>query len=251
MPISVSPTTLRQILRPARAVSDDGEYRVAVSSDTVRLHALRTDHSAYLDYSLPVPSRHDPLVDAPRSFSVDLEKLTAILNIGFDDNIIIKFPFETCDSRIVFRSGPFTYRFPPVDSDSAANTWERSSVATRTTCTINHRHIDRAVHAANFAGYSLQVVVDPTRRYLEFRAPPDEPGDTFTYPVSDDQIDTIQGSSSRFTVLVHVLRQFTPHISVTSLVTIEVTSEYLVYRVEFPVDGASLTLYLAKRVAAL
>lgn len=210
MPISASPTTLRQILRPARAVSDDGEFRVDVCSDRVRLHALRIDHSAYLDYSLPVPSRHEPLVDTPCSFSMNLEKLSNILNVGFADEIIIKFPFETFDSRIVVRSGSFTYRFSPVDPDSASNTWECPSVDTLTICAINHRHFDRAVQAANFAGYTLQVVIDPTRTYIEFRSPPGEPGDTFTYPVSDDQIDTIQGSSSRFTVLVNVLRQFTP-----------------------------------------
>ena len=63
MPIRIAFNTLQQITRLALAVRKDGECRLDITSDTIRLRARSEDHVAYLDYSLPISTPEFPVAD--------------------------------------------------------------------------------------------------------------------------------------------------------------------------------------------
>lgn len=244
MPVRVSPTTLQQILRPALPLRGKGECRIDVDADTIRLRMRATDLTAYLDYSLPVPSPDAPITESPQQFWVSLEKVDDFLNRRINDDVVVTFPFETRDSDVILRSQGLTYRFPTMATKDCYDVSKPSAGDTETVVKLPHRYFNRAVRAADKIGDSLQLDVDPRAQRVEFRSPPTT-RHSLTYPLSTDRIRTAEGPAKQLRVWIKRLREITPHISVTRLATLTIGS-HLTYHVSAPVDDASLTLYIAE-----
>jgi len=251
MPVRTNPTTLRQIIRPLLAVRKVTECRVDVRSDLVRLQTVSEDKTLYVDYTLPRPSTKSPDNDETGNCWLYLNRVEDFLNTGVHEDIIITFPFETTDSMVLLQSGRLTYRFPPLISQQPYRLFDNLANNPDTVFSIQHGAFAQSVHVANLVDGQMRLRLDPDARHIEFSSTGSEDGDAFRYTVPSDSINTVRGTSSEFTISIDRLRDITPHIPNTTLASFRLTSNHLVYHVQYPLSGAQLTMYIAERLSSL
>jgi hypothetical protein len=251
MPVRTDPTTLRQIINPLLAVRKVNECRVDVRSDLIRLQTTSEDQALYADYSLPRPAPKAPDEDQTGSFWLYLERVDDFLNVGVSEDITITFPFETADSTAILQSEHLTYRFRPVVSQQPYRLFDDLAPDPVTEFSVQHGAFAQSVYVANLVGGKMRLRLDPETRHVEFSSTGREGGDTFTHTLSTDHINTVHGTSSEFTISIDRLRDVTPHVPDTTPASFQLTHNYLVYQVEYPLSGAQLTIYIAERLTNL
>lgn len=251
MPIRTAPATLQQLIFPGVAIRDIGEAHVDVDSNTIRLRARSEDKTAYLDHHLPIPALKASALTDEGSFWLNLELIEDFLNACGGDVITVKFPFETQNSTITLRSEGLTYRFAPITDQQPYRLFDLPSFNAETEFRIPHEAFARAIQIANLVGEELQLRLDPETYHLEFAANATGDGDAFSYVLPVEQIDSLRGSASNFTISIERLREFTARLLATSRPAFFLTSEQLVYHTEYPVNGAELTLHIAERLGTI
>ncbi|SNR61749.1 hypothetical protein SAMN06264855_12228 [Halorubrum vacuolatum] len=245
MPIHIAPTTLRETIRPGLAVRKIGDCCVDVGPNLVRLRVQSEDKTAYMNYELLPQSVDSLLTSKSSSFWIRLEPIKNFLDVGTSEEVSVSFPFETTDATMVLQSAGLRYRFPSITP--VYRVFDKPSYDAVTTVSIQHRPFDRAVQVANLVGEEMHVSVVPDARRVEFSAKAGDDSDSFSYSVPDEQISSICGSASSLTISIDRLRDITPLIPDTTSASLQLTRHCLIYQVEYPISGAELTLYIAKR----
>lgn len=249
MPVRIDPTILRQIIRPALAVRKGGDCHIEIGSDTIRLRATSKDKTVYLDHSLPRPETQPPVNDDIGSFWLRLERIENFLTVDTSAEVTITFPSETSDSMVILQSNGLTYRFSPLIQQYRL--FDDPSNEPVTEFSIQHGAFDQSVQVANLVGEAMRLRIAPDTRHIEFSSNAQGDGDTFLYSLSTEQITIIDGTSSSFTVPIDRLRAVTPLIPNASTASFQLTTNCLVYHVNYPVEGAQLTMYIAERLGRL
>jgi len=251
MPICIACNTLQQITRLALAVRKDGECRIDITSDTIRLRARSEDHVAYFDYSLPTSVPEFSVVDITDDYWVRFEHVKKFLNASPDADVTIRTPAETPDSTITLQSAGLTYRRTPITRHTAHRVFDTISAESRTNFSLPNSVLTRAVDAANLLGTSLRVRINQETHHVKFSAEGNAINDAFSYTQPVEQIRSTHPSSSELTITIDRLRDIASLVPATNIVSLEVTPHHLTYRAEHPVTGANLTVYIAEYLGAI
>lgn len=247
MPLECSADALREIVQLVLAIRKDGECRIDVDEERLRLRACSEDKIAYLDYSLPT----DAVVCSPDevtgSYWAELEGLDDLIRAGVTGVVSVAFPPETPKSRIALQSAGLTYRFPTLEAQSAHRVYDRLSTGTRCECSLPNSVFDRAVKVADLIGPELQVQFDPVTQFVQFAAEGDKNQDAFSYSHAVRQPESVDNSGESLTVPVACLRDITSRVPAAMPVSLGIDTHYLTYQTEGPVEGGNLTVYSAKR----
>lgn len=251
MPIRIAFNTLQQITRLALAVRKDGECRLDITSDTIRMRARSEDHVAYLDHSLPISTPEFPVVDVSGDYWLRFEHVQKFLNASPDAEVTIRTPAETPDSTFTLQSTGLTYRRTPITRHTAHRVFDSISAESRTTFSLQNSILTRAVDAANLLGTSLRVRFNHDTHHVEFSAEGNAINDAFAYTQPVEQIRSTEPSSSELTITIDRLREIASLVPATNTVSLEVTPQHLTYRAEHPITGANLTVYNAEYLGAI
>jgi hypothetical protein len=251
MPVYIDAEMLQQIIQPCLAIRKDGECRIDIEPDTIRLRAMSESREAYVDYSLPTTVPQLSADGVTDSFTVWLDRIQSYLNIGTGDEVKITTPDELSDSIITLQSDGLTYRFQPVDSRYAHRVFDTFSTESLTQFSLRNGVFDRAVAVANLVGGEMRVQHDPKTQRVEFSADSHSIPDAFSYSHSVKQINTHQLSSTNLTISIERLRDVTPLFPPTAGITVQLARNHLVFQAEYPITGADFTFYTAKRRGAL
>lgn len=247
MPLECSADALREIVQLVLAIRKDGECRIDVDEERLRLRACSEDKIAYLDYSLPT----DAVVCSPDevtgSYWAELEGLDYFIRAGATGEVSVAFPPETPKSRIAMRSAGLTYRFPVLAEQLAHRVYNRLSTEACCVCSLPNRVFDRAIKVADLIGPELQVQFDPVTQFVEFAAEGKKSQDAFSYSHAARQTESVDNSIETLTVPVARLRDITPRVPAAMPVTLRIGTRHLMYQTEGPVEGGNLTVYSAKR----
>lgn len=251
MPIHIAFNTLQQITRLALAVRKDGECRIDITSDTIRLRTRSEDHTAYLDCSLPISVPEFSVVDITGDYWVRFKHVKKFLNASSDADVILRPPTETPDSTITLQSAGLTYRRVPITKHTAHRVFDTIPAESRTDFSLQNSVLTRAVDAANLLGTSLRVRFNQETHHVEFSTEGNVINDAFAYTQPVEQIRSIQPSSSELTITIDRLREIASLVPATNTVSLEVTPHHLTYRAEHPITGADLTVYIAEYLGTI
>jgi len=251
MPIRIACNTLQQITRLALAVRKDGECRLDITSDTIRLRARSEDHVAYLDYSLPISTPEFSVAGVSGDYWLRFAHVEKFLNASPDAEVTIRTPAETPDSTFTLQSTGLTYRRTPITKYTAHRVFDSISAESRTTFSLQNSVLTRAVDAANLLGTSLRVRFNHETHHVAFSAEGNAINDAFAYTQPVEQIYSTEPSSSELTITIDRLREIASLVPATNTVSLEVTPHHLTYRVEHPISGANLTVYIAEYLGAI
>lgn len=243
MPLQIEASRLKRILRAARVVHTDSECRVHIGTDGIRLQSFRRDRTIYLDYSLPhsVKSKCDDLDSA----WIKLRPIKRIVDNGCIGEVRITLPFETPDSAVIVESNGLVYQSQSLTAPHGHNLPTPPDSKTVSSCSIRHLPFKRAVRMANWLGGEVEIQITPDAQRVAFTASHGE--EDFTYVVQPDNIEAIHGSTTKLTIPIHVLRDFTPTLPTNSIIALRIKPHYLLLTVEFPIPDAELRLYIAER----
>jgi hypothetical protein len=247
MPVELPAAAFEKIVRLALAIRVDGEFRIDINEERLRVQACSEDKIAYLDYSLSTDSAvlsTDGVIDTCWIHRPDIAK---IIRAGTSDDVTICFPSETPNSTITLRSGGFTYRYSLLSKQLAHRVYNRLSTKTDSKFSLKNQVIDRAVTVADLIGSELHVQFNPTEESVKFTADGDKCPDSFNY--SHPVRRTASGDNAVVSLLVSTdrLQDVTPLVPATMPVSVSLSPNYLTYRTEGPVKGGELTIYAAKR----
>lgn len=244
MPLQVDTKKFKRTLRAAGTVHTEGECRITIGNDGMRLQSFRRDRTVYLDYSLPYSVTS--ISDKGDSTWIKLNPIKRFLSGVKDGEVRLTLPFETPDSTIVIESSGLVYRseslivrhghYLPSPPDSKAIALS----------SISHLPFKRAVRIANWLGGEMEIQIAPDAHHVKFTATQDGVDD-FTYVVQPDDIEMIQGSATKFTIPIDVLRDFAPTLPENSVITLRITPHYLLFTAGYPDSDAELRLYIAER----
>ena len=251
MPIRIGFSTLRQITRLALAVRKDGECRLDITSDTIRLRARSEDHVAYLDYSLPISIIESPDTDVTGDYWLRFEHVQKFLNACPDAEVTIRTPAETPDSTFTLQSTGLTYRRAPITRHTAHRVFDSISAESQTTFLLQNSILTQAVDVANLLGASLRVRFNHETHHVAFSAEGNAINDAFVYTQPVEQICSIESASSELTITIDRLRDIASLVPATNTVSLAVTPQHLTYRAEHPIAGANLTVYNAEYLGAI
>jgi hypothetical protein len=244
MPLQIAARKLKQILRAAGVVHTESECRIDISTDGVRLQSFRRNRTIYLDYSLPYSVTS--IGDDTDSTWIKLNPITRFLNGISDGEVRVTFPFETPDSTVVIESNGLVYQFRSLIAPHGHYLPSPPDSTAVATTSIRHFPFKRAVRTANWLGGEMEIQIAPDTHRVKFTATQDGKDD-FTYVVRPDDVEAIQGSATKFTIPINVVRNFTPTLPANSVITLRLTPHYLLFTVEFPDPDAELQLYIAER----
>lgn len=248
MPIRTPSATLQKIIKPVSIVHKNGEVSVDVDTDEIRLRTRALDHSAYLDYSLPLPAKEDPFDGMTGSFWLEVESIEDFSKTVRDEPVVVTMPFEKTAAKMILRSNNLRYRFSPYESNHPDRLYEPPESEIVAEFSIRHGEFARSVQAANYVGSHMRVEVDPDIPRVEFLAK--ARGDAFVYSPPLERIDDDTGSVSSLTTMIDTLRDLS-FIPDSNLVSIQLTPNFLIYQVKFPKPVGELTLYIAQHGDAL
>lgn len=247
MPLEFSTDALREIVQLVLAIRKDGECRIDVDEEQLRLRACSEDKIAYLDYSLPT----DAVVCSPDevtgSYWAEFEGLDDVIRAGVTGDVSVAFPPETPKSRIVLQSAGLTYRLSTLEAQLAHRVYDRLSTETRCEFSLANSVFDRAIKVADLIGPELQVQFNPVTQFVQFAAEGDKSQDAFSYSHAVRQPDSVDNSVESLTVPVARLQDVTPRVPAAMSVSLGIDTHYLTYQTEGPVEGGNLTVYSAKR----
>lgn len=250
MPLQIDAERLAEILRAAAIIHTQSECHVAIGTDEIRLQSHREDRSIYFEHSLPYPEPFTPAENETGSFWIELESINQFLRRTIDDDVRLTFPFEHPDSSIVFESHRLTYRSQSLIPQHGHYLPDVPASEPVSSCLIRHGAFDQAVSAADIIGGEIRIRVVPETRQIEFFTEGDDGSDcTYIVPASD--IKEIQGSAANLTISIETLRDFTPIIPESNLITLKVFRNHLQYTVRYPSTDATLRLYIAERLSAV
>lgn len=244
MPLQIDARKLKRILRAAGVVHTESECRIAISTDGMRLQSFRRDRTVYLDYSLPYSVTS--IGDETYSTWVKLNPIKRFVDRGCAGEVQLTFPFEAADSAVVIESDGPVYRSHSLIAPHGHYLPSPPDSKTVATSSMRHLPFKRAVRTANWLGGEMEIQIAPDAHHIEFTAAQDG-DDDFTYVVQPDNIEAIQGSATKFTIPIDVLRDFTPALPENSVITLRITPHYLLFTVGFPDPDAELRLYVAER----
>ena len=247
MPLECSADALREVVRLVLAVRKDGECRIDIDEEKIRLRACSEDKVAYLDYSLPTDTAIRSTDGVTGSYWAELEGLDYFIRAGATGEVSVAFPSETPKSRIAMRSAGLTYRFPVLAEQLAHRVYDRLSTEGCCECSLPNRVFDRAIKVADLIGPEVQVQFDPVTQFVEFAAEGKKSQDAFSYSHAARQTESVDNSVETLTVPVARLRDITPRVPAAMPVTLRIGTRHLTYQTEGPVEGGNLTVYSAKR----
>ncbi|WP_143420486.1 DNA polymerase [Halorubrum sp. Ib24] len=247
MPLEFSADALREIVRLVLAIRKDGECRIDVDEEQLRLRACSEDKIAYLDYSLPTDAAVCSTDVVTGSYWVELEGLDDLIRVGTTGEVSVALPPETPNSRIALQSGGLTYRFPALAEQLSHRVYDGFSTETRCECVLPNSVFDRAVKVADLIGPELQVQFDSVTQFVEFAAEGDKSQDAFSHSHAVRQPESVDNSVESLTVPVARLQDITPRVPAAMPVSLGIDTHYLTYQTEGPVEGGDLTVYTAKR----
>ena len=251
MPIKTDVTTLKQIIAPGLAIRADGECCVEMTDETIRLQAISVDKIASLDYSLPTDTpKLCADVDQDR-FWISVERVRRFLQVASDGPVKLLTSTEGSTSALHLKSGRHRYRFPPVNSRTAHRLTTISSDEPTATCSINHGQFARAVSASNLVGNCLEITLNPATETVKFSAGNDNAALTFSYSLPYTDINRLTGSPASLRISNSRLKDVTPHVPPDTIVSLQLTKNFLTYHVEYPVTGADLVIECAKRLTTI
>jgi hypothetical protein len=251
MPIHIDAKILQQIIRPCLAIRKDGECRIDIETDSIRLRTMSESREAYIDYSLPTTIPELSTDGVTGAFSVWLDPIQSYLNIGTGAELVITTPSESPESKIVLQSNGLTYQFQPVDDRYAHRVFDTFSTESLTQFSLRNGVFDRAVTVANLLGGEMQVQHNPEARCVEFSAESHSLPDAFSYTHSVKQTNNHQLSPTNLTISIERLRDITPLFPPMAKITVQLARDLLVFQAEYPITGADFTFYTAKRRGAL
>lgn len=251
MPIHIDAKTLQQIIQPCLAIRKDGECRIDIETDLIRLRTMSEGREAYVDYSLPTTVPQLSTNGVTGTFSVWLDRIQSYLNIGTGAEVLITTPNESPESKILLQSDGLTYRFQAVDDRYAHRVFDTFTSESLTQFSLRNGVFDRAVTVANLLGGEMQVQHYPETRRVEFSADGRSIPDAFAYSHSVKQINTHQLSPTDLTISIERLRDITPLFPPATDITVQLARDHLVLQAEYPITGADFTVYTAKRRGAL
>lgn len=247
MPLECSGDALREIVQLVLAIRKDGECRIDIDEERLRLRTCSEDKIAYLDYSLPTDVAVRSTDGVTGSYWAELEGLDDIIRVGTTGDVSIALPAKTPQSRIALQSGGLTYRFPALAEQVAHRVYDNLSTEASCECLLPNRVFDRVIKVADLIGPELQVQFDPVTQSVEFATEGDKTQDAFSYSHAVRQTESVDNSIESLTVPVARLRDITPRVPAAMPVSLGVDTQYLTYETEGPVEGGNLTVYSAKR----
>lgn len=247
MPVELPAAAFAKIVRLAMAIRVDGECRIDINEERLRLQACSEDKIAYLDYSLSTDSAVLSTDGVTDTCWVHRPRIAKIIRAGASDDVTIHFPSETPNSIMTFRSGGFTYQYPPLSKQLAHRVYNRLSTKTDSKFSLENQVINRAVTVADLIGSELHVQFNPTEESVKFTADGEDCPDSFNY--SHPVCQAASGDNSVVSLLVSTdrLKDVTPLVPATMPVSVSISPNYLTYQTEGPVKSGELTIYAAKR----
>lgn len=244
MPVQITPATLRELIRPGMAVRKESDCHVNVSPDRIQLQVQSEGKTVHLNHAFPTAPLDPQFERETRSFWLPLERIKDFLDTGVSEAVLITFPFETPDSKMILQSAGLTYRFSP--RDPAYRVFDGESTNHNTTASLDHGPFNLAVQVANLVGDEMHVHLDPATRTVAFSAENTD-GHAFSYVLPAEHITSMHGAESSLTISIDRLRAITPLIPATTLASVQLTPHRLTYQVEHPTESAELVLHIAQR----
>lgn len=250
MPIQVPAKTLRQITKLVVEIREDGEARIDISSDRIRVRTLAEDLGAFLDLSISTTVPELTVDAPPASYWIDLERLHSLLTVILNENVILHLPNETPDSRFTFQATTLTYWLAPLDENTAHRIFDNISAQSTTAFSIQNSAFNLGVSVANLVSTELQVQFNHPTQHVTFSAN-DPGGDSFTYSEHVDQVHTADRTTDELLISVDYIGEIASIVPPTDSICIELTPNHLTFRAEYPIQDATLTVYLAKYLQAI
>jgi hypothetical protein len=246
MPIHTAYTTLRQLTRLIFAVRKDGECRIDVSPDSIRLRACSEDRTTYLDHSVPTSAPELSIDDVTGSYWVRIGHVKQFLSATPNTDITIRLPPETENSTLTLQSSGLTYRHTTFDESTAHRLPDVPDADSTTELSLPNEVLDRAVDVTGLIeSKQLQIQFDHRTHHIQFSGK-NGGQDSFQYSYPAEEILSTHPSSHDFSTSIKRLRDITPILPPTHTISLELSSHHLTYGAEYPVPGADLTVYLAK-----
>lgn len=251
MPICIDSEILQQLIRPGLALRKDGECRIDINPDMIRLRTMSEDYEAYLDYSFPTSALRLLADDITGNYWTRLVHVKDFLNVGTGEEVRITTPTETEDSMIVLQSDGLTYQFQSVVSKYAHRVYDNFTSEPIIEFTLPNEVFARAIKVANLLGGDMRVKLDSNTRHVEFSATGRGIADSFSYSHPAEQISNTHQSTLSLTISIERLRDIIPFIPPATPISLQLMEDKLVYRSEFPVPDAEITLYIAERLGRI
>jgi hypothetical protein len=243
MPLDSAPTTLEAMIQPVKQIHDAGECRVDITPDTVRIRSVSQGKAIALDHSLPLTDQ--TVAGAPADFWITVDRVSAFLDTRSTGSVRITFPFETTDGRLVLNSDGLTYRFAPFFKRAKHKLVSFSHQEPPTVCSLQHKDFVRSLVVADLVADKLTLEFCSGTHRITFSATGDN-GDSFTYSPRVEAVEAVGESTAPLTIGTDKLTDLMSLIAGDCLGTLELTPDFLTYRVEHPIPGAELTVHIAR-----
>jgi hypothetical protein len=243
MPLELSPAALEAMIQPVKQIHDESECRVDITPDTVRTRSVAQDKSIAIDHSLPLTTQS--VAGAPADFWITVDRVSAFLDTRPTGSVRITFPFETTDGRLVLNSDGLTYRFAPFFKRAKHKLVSFSHQEPPTVCSLQHKDFVRSLAVADLVADKLTLEFCPGTHRITFTATGDN-GDSFTYSPRVEAVEAVGESTAPLTIATDRLSDLMSLIAADCLGTLELTPDFLTYRVEHPIPGAELTVHIAR-----